>query len=132
MLVTKRLAGMKLALAVIVAAGALGMSVGSAAAAPTNGLSGLFGECTNGASGTFIVNSGNSHAAQTWNVAHLWFSTGGTGIFVPSALDLSYNESPPVLVTKGNAPGNVTCAISADEGGFTLSGWVTGRMVVNG
>ena len=132
MLVRTRRAGTKLALAAALGVGVLGISAGSAGAAPMNGLTGSFWGCSDGLTGTFVINSGNSHAAQTWNVAHLTFTTGGTGIFVPTALDLSFNGMSGGLVTKGSAPGDVTCSILASQGGFTLSGMVTGRVVLDG
>jgi hypothetical protein len=79
------------------------------------------------------VNSGNSHAPTTWNVAHLTFLSGATGIFVPSELDLSINGGPAQPVFKGSAPGSTTCFIFASQDGFfTLSGTVTGKIVQTG
>jgi hypothetical protein len=112
--------------------GGLGSSAGAAPTNAPSSLTGQFFNCSNGDSGTFTVNSGNSHAAQTWNVAHLVFASGGTGIFVPTALALSFNGSPPTLVTKGSTTGSVTCSISATEDGFMLNGTVTGNVVTNG
>jgi hypothetical protein len=112
--------------------GVLGLGVVGASAAPgnaPNSLTGTFFNCSNGDSGTFVVNSGNSHAAQTWNVAHLTFSGGGTGNFVPTSLALAVNGVPEPPATKGNAQGSVTCSISASEDGFTLTGTVVGNIV---
>jgi hypothetical protein len=114
---------------------ALGTSV--AAAAPSHAPSALSGtfDCPNGETGTFVVNSGNAHAATTWNVAHLTFSSGGTGIFVPTMLDLTFTfdgQTSTSQATKGSAPSAITCTISAAQDGFTLSGVVTGTIVHNG
>jgi hypothetical protein len=118
--------------------GLLGLGVAGAGASPSNApaaTSGMF-ICPGGVTGTFLLNSGNSHAAQPWNIAHLTFDSGGTGIFVPSALDftITFDGQPPVNVnaTKGSAPGPVTCTISESAPGFSLSGSVTGRIVMNG
>ena len=84
---------------------------------------------------SFVVNSGNAQAATTWNVAHLTFSSGGTGIFVPTMLDLTFSfdgQTSTSHATKGSAPSAITCTISATQDGFTLSGVVTGTIVHNG
>jgi hypothetical protein len=123
-------------LACVVGLGAaLGTSV--AAAAPSHAPSALSGtfDCPNGETGTFVVNSGNARAATTWNVAHLTFSSGGTGIFVPTMLDLTFSfdgQTSTSHATKGSAPSAITCTISAAQDGFTLSGVVTGTIVHNG
>ena len=114
---------------------ALGTSV--TAAAPSHAPSALSGtfDCPNGETGTFVVNSGNAQAATTWNVAHLTFSSGGTGIFVPTMLDLTFSfdgQTSTSHATKGSAPSAITCTISATQDGFTLSGVVTGTIVHNG
>lgn len=115
--------------------GVAGAGAAVANAAPTNApssLTGSFFGCSNGDSGTFVVNSGNNHATQTWNVAHLTFSTGGTGIFVPTNLALTFNGMSAPPSTKGSAPGSVTCSISAGGNGFTLTGSVTGNIITTG
>jgi hypothetical protein len=83
----------------------------------------------------FTVNSGNSHAAQAWGSAHLTFNGGGTGIFVPTELNLTITSGGMTFTsdsTKGNAPGSVTCTILESAPGFSLSGIVTGTIVANG
>lgn len=118
--------------------GLLGLGAAGAGASPSNAPAATTGTfiCPGGVTGTFLLNSGNTHAAQTWNIAHLTFDSGGTGIFVPSALDLTitFDGQPPVTLnaTKGSAPGSVTCSISEGGPEFSLSGSVTGRIVVNG
>jgi hypothetical protein len=134
-MIKDRIGGRRLSVAAVLGVGVLGPGVATASAAPANAPSsttGSFFGCSNGDSGTFVINSGNSHAAQTWNVAHLSFSSGGTGIFIPTSLDLSFNGSPPTLVTKGAKTGSVTCSILISEDGFTLSGTVTGNIARNG
>ncbi len=91
--------------------------------------------CGNGQTGTFLVSSANAQNPTTWNVAHLTFSSGGSGIFEPTALDLTFTfdgQSQTAHVTKGSAPGSVTCSISAAQDGLTLSGSVTGNIVQRG
>jgi len=118
--------------------GLLGLGAAGAGAAPSNAPAATTGMfiCPGEVTGTFLLNSGNSHAAQTWNIAHLTFDSGGTGIFVATALDLTitFDSQPPVIVnaTKGSAPGSVTCSISESAPGFSLLGNVTGQIVMNG
>ena len=118
--------------------GLLGLGAAGAGASPSNAPAATTGTfiCPGGVTGTFLLNSGNSHAAQTWNIAHLTFDSGGRGIFVPSSLDLTitFDGQPPVSVnsTKGSAPASVTCTISESAPGFSLSGSVSGRIVTNG
>jgi hypothetical protein len=95
-------------------------------------LTGSFFGCSNGDNGTFVVNSGNSHAPVTWNAANLTFSSGGTGVFIPTAEALLVNGSPEQPVSKGSTVGSVTCSISASGDGFTLTGMVTGNIVTTG
>jgi hypothetical protein len=114
--------------------GVLGVGVAGAGAAPRNAptsVSGTFFDCSNGDSGTFVVNSGNSQPT-TLNAAHLTFSGGGTGIFVPTGRTLTFNGVPEPPVTKGSAQGSVTCSISASEDGLPLTGTVVGNIIANG
>jgi hypothetical protein len=124
---------------VLLCAVGLGAGLGTSAvgAAPSNAPSALSGtfDCGNGVSGTFVVNSGNAAAPTTWNVAHLTFSSGGSGIFVPTTLDLTFSAGGQTFTshaTKGSAPTAITCTISAAGDGFTLSGVVAGKIVHNG
>ena len=116
----------------LVAAGALTLAgAAPALASPVNAptsLTGSFFACSNGDSGTFVTNSGNTHAPTTWNSAHLTFSSGGTGVFIPTSLALSVNGIPETPVSKGSTQGSVTCSISAIAPGFTLTGTVTGNI----
>jgi hypothetical protein len=114
-------------------AGAGTAGVAAASASPSNAPSavkGSFFDCSNGDSGTFVVNSGQ--ASSSWNVAQLAFSSGGAGIFVPTAMNLSVNGTPEGTVTKGSTTGSVTCSIQATQPGFTLTGVVTGNIVRTG
>jgi hypothetical protein len=135
-MIRDRIGRVRLGAVAVLGVGVLGLGVASASAAPTNApnsLTGIFYDCTpTGDSGTFVINSGNSHAAQTWNVAHQTFSAGGTGIFVPTSLALVFNGVPETPVNKGATRGSVTCSIYANEDGFILSGSVTGKIVHNG
>jgi hypothetical protein len=113
-------------------AAAVGVGVSGASASPSNAptaLSGTF-NCS-GSTGTFVVNSGNAMAPVTWNVAHLTFSSGDTGIFVPTALHLTFTfmgQSQPLDASKGSAHGSATCSIAATQGDFSLTGSVTGNI----
>lgn len=133
--------------AVLIPAAASMLSSPEASAAPSNAPSALQGtfNCGGGVTGAFVTNSGNS-SATTWSIAHLSFTGGGTGIFVPASLDLSISVGgvpigPPEVATKGNAPAPDTCTIlatfpvpspSGGTGNATLSGVVTGRIVRTG
>jgi hypothetical protein len=133
-----KLVGRALVASATLSMGLLGLGAAGAASSPSNAPAATTGTfiCPGGVTGKFLLNSGNSHAAQTWNIAHLTFDSGGTGTFVPSALDLTitFDSQPPVTVnaTKGSAPGSVTCTISESTPGFSLSGSVTGRIVMKG
>jgi hypothetical protein len=122
----------RLPLAVVAVCAAALVGANGVGASPVNSpdaLTGTFFDCSNGASGTFVVNSGNAQANQTWNVAHLTFSSGGTGVFIPTTLALSYNGMTAPPTNKGSAQGSVTCSIAASGPGFTLTGTVTGNIV---
>jgi len=96
-------------------------------------LSGTFSDCTNGASGTFVVNSGKAQAT-TWNAAHLTFANGGRGIFTTTARNLTITVGGEVVgtevVSKAAKRNPVTCTITATLGDTTVSGTVTGKMVI--
>jgi hypothetical protein len=130
-----RLAGVALGSLALVTAATLNAT--SAQAAPVGAKSSLSGsfDCGGGVSGTFLVNSGNAQSAQTWNVAHLSFTGGGTGIFVPTRLDLTFTmdgQSFTSHAVKGSAPTAITCTIAAGGDGFSLAGTVAGKIVRNG
>lgn len=61
----------RVAVGSVVIAAAAGLGMSSAVAAPVHAKSSLTGtfDCGGGVTGTFVVNSGNAQAAQTWNSA---------------------------------------------------------------
>lgn len=142
--------------------GAVVQGSGSVAgAAPVNAPSALHGTftCGTGVSGTFVTNTGNA-TGTAWNVAHLLFTTGARGIFVPTSLSFTVSEvavtptTGDVVATttfhvptraKGNGhpPSTMTCQIAATEGPeptpttgleitITLTGTVVGKIAMNG
>lgn len=148
----------------IAAAAALPLSIGAiavgsvnvAGAAPVAAPSSLHGTftCGTGMTGVFVTNTGNA-TATPMNVAHLMFSTGATGIFVPSTLTFTIvvvtTTTGTVIGTfsatsvkgNGHAPSTDSCTISATIGPFatpdtggditaTLTGTVVGKIVMNG
>ena len=97
-------------------------------------MSGTF-DCGSAGTGAFVINSGNSHAAQTWNVAHLTFDSGTTGIFVPNMINLSgsFDGQPITQQASKNGPvGSALCTIHISQGPFTLDGQVGGMIVMSG
>jgi hypothetical protein len=127
----------RVALGSMIIAAAAGVGVSTAQAAPVHAKSSLSGtfDCGGGVTGTFVVNSGNAQSAQTWNSAHMTFASGGTGIFVPTELDLTITVDGQTVTshaTKGSAPSTVSCSIAAAADGFSLTGTVTGKIVRNG
>lgn len=130
-----RFLGASMTAAAFAVTGAIG--VGSAAyAAPSNAktsVSGTF-DCGGGVQGEFVVNSGNAQAATTWNVAHLFFSGGGTGIFQPSAFDLTFSTPQGTfseVASKNGPKPTTTCFISAAPApGYSLAGLVTGKITL--
>jgi len=145
---------MKMASVGALCVGAIGFAASSAVAgaSPTRAPSASSGTftCTTGRSGTFTINSGHS-TGTSWNVAHLSFTGGGTGIFVPSVISTTTTATTTTGTvvfttsstrTKGNGhtPAPNACSISAmaqfTTGGqmltFSLSGTVTGKLVANG
>jgi hypothetical protein len=119
----------------------VGMTAAGAVPSGPNVSTGSF-TCPGGVTGSFVApgNSGGDKAAD-WSVAHLTFTSDGRGIFVPTALDLTFliNGLPAGSFsgTKGNAPSSVTCSIVSDKqsfpgGTFQFVGTVTGNIVTNG
>jgi len=117
--------------------GWLGVGAVAASAAPSNAPNSLTGpfSCDNGDAGTFVVNSGNANGT-TWNVPHLTFTSGVTGVFSPTAFDLTFTfpGGTQTQVAQKNNPskGSVTCTISASQGPFSLNGTVVGNITTNG
>src|SRR5215510_13206167 len=115
-------------------AAVIGFGATSASASPGNAPSALTGafDCGSVGSGTFVVNSGNAHAAVTWNAAHLTFADGSTAVFQPRAFDLTFTFGGQSMtqVASKNGPGSTMCSIAASQDGFSLSGTVTGKVTV--
>jgi hypothetical protein len=116
----------------------VGMVAPGAGAAPVkakSAFSGTFSDCSNGASGTFVVNSGRSEAPN-WSVAHLTLASGQRGIFSATSLDLTFTVDGQVVGTdvrsKHAKRGAVTCSIEAVLPDGTLAGTVVGKMTING
>lgn len=118
------------------AAGVVALGASGASASPVNAKTALIGtfDCGSVGAGTFVVNSGNAHAATTWNVAHLTFTDGSTAVFQPRAFDLTFtfNGQSMTQVASKNGPGSTVCGISASQDGFSLSGTVTGKVTFTG
>src|SRR5262249_51541978 len=117
--------------------GVAGMATASASPSnPPTSVSGHF-TCPGGVAGTIVVNNGKgSPPTTTRTSAHLTFTNGRTRIFGPTAPDLTFMfPQGPVTehFTKGNAPGSITCSITAPlQPPFFLTGTVTGNVIRNG
>jgi hypothetical protein len=128
-----RVLGATLTGAAAISAGVIGLGAVSASAAPSNAptaISGIF-DCGAAGAGTFVINSGNAHAATTWNVAHLTFADGSTAVFQPRVFDLTFTFDGQSFteVASHNGTGSTLCSISADLGeGASLSGTVIGKV----
>jgi len=99
-------------------------------------VSGTFSDCSNGKSGTFVVNSGNAKG-KAWSAAQLTFADGSHGVFTPTALDLTISVNGQVVGTQVQSKhpkrNSVTCTIAATTpDGASLAGTVTGKIVSNG
>jgi hypothetical protein len=116
--------------------GSIGLFTSAASASPTKAPSALSGkfDCGSVGSGMFVINSGNSQATTTWNVAHLTFANGSTAVFQPRALNLTitFNGQTVTQNASKNGPGSTVCSISAGGPGFSLSGTVTGKITPTG
>jgi hypothetical protein len=78
--------------------------------APTHG-SGTF-SCSDGSSGTFVNNDGNSHdQKQPWIPGFVTFADGSTGVFITDSLVITVNGTVVLSQSKGNAPGPITCDV---------------------
>jgi len=128
---TSRTLAVALGGALLVAATIFAIAPLGAGAAPANAPGALAGtfSCDNGLSGTFVA-TGNNGRGTSWNVAHLTFADGGTGVFHPTAFDLmgSFDGQtfPEVTQKHNTSKGDVTCSISGRNDGFSLSGSVQG------
>jgi len=114
----------------------LGFAV-SATAAPERAPHRLVGTADCGSDGTFdfIATQSNSEST-TWNPAFITRSDGATGLFIPASLDGTFtgpDGSFSFSSAKATAPGPVSCDIAAEAGpGFTLTGTVTGQIILTG
>jgi hypothetical protein len=119
-----------------ISAAVAGFGGASASASPVHAKTALTGafDCGSVGSGTFVVNSGNAHAAVTWNAALLTFADGSTAVFQPRAFDLTFTFEGQSMtqVASKNGPGSTVCTISASQDGFSLSGTVTGKVTITG
>ena len=117
-------------------AAVIGFGAPSASASPVNAKNALTGafDCGSVGAGTFVVNSGNAHAAVTWTAAHLTFADGSTAVFQPRAFNLTFTFDGQSMtqVASKNGPGSTVCSISASQDGFSLSGTVTGKVTHTG
>jgi hypothetical protein len=107
-------------------AGLIGLGAASASAAPVNAPNANTGKfnCGTLGFGTYVINTGNSHApVVAWSAAQLTFKdgTGRTGVFQPRA----YNFTEGLVASK-NGPGSTVCSVT-DAAGNPL-GTVTGQV----
>jgi hypothetical protein len=93
-------------------------------------------DCGSDATFDFLVTESNSES-NTWNPAFITRSDGATGLFIPASFDLTFTSpegSFSFTAVKGaTAPGPVSCEIEAEPApGFTLTGTVTGTIILTG
>jgi hypothetical protein len=127
-------------------AGVISLGAGAASAAPSNAknsTTGTFSACSDGSSGTFVINTGNANG-MSWGQAHLTLANGSTANFKPSSLNITFTFTPTgqppqsqtQMQTKNNPKGSVTCTIhaggSSPEGTFALDGTVVGTITTHG
>ena len=114
----------------------LGLAV-PATADPSRAPDLLVGTADCGSDGTFdfLATESNSES-NTWNPAFITRSDGATGLFIPASFDLTFTSpegSFSFTAAKGAAPGPVSCDIEAEPApGFTLTGTVTGTIILTG
>jgi hypothetical protein len=114
----------------------LGLAV-PAAADPGRAPNLLVGTADCGSDGTFEFIVTQSHSeSTTWSPAFLTGSDGTTGLFIPTSLDLTFTTpegSFSFTEQKGAMSGPVSCQIeAAPEPGVTLTGTVTGTIILTG
>jgi hypothetical protein len=91
-----------------------------------------------GSDGTFdfLATESNSEESNTWTPAFITRSDGATGLFIPASFDLTFTSpegSFSFTAAKGAVPGPVSCDIEAEPApGFTLTGTVTGTIILTG
>jgi hypothetical protein len=97
----------------------------------------LVGTADCGSAGTFgfLATQSNSEST-TWSPAFITGSDGATGLFIPASLDLTFTSpegSFSFTATKGATSGPVSCDIEGEPApGFTLTGTVTGTIILTG
>ncbi len=90
-----------------------------------------------GSDGTFdfVVNQSNSDS-QSWSPAFLTSSDGASGLFIGTSVDLTFTSpegSFSFSAQKGATAGPASCDIEAELApGFTLTGTVTGTIILTG
>ena len=97
----------------------------------------LVGTADCGSAGTFdFVAPESNSESTTWSPAFITGSDGATGLFIPASLDLTITTPGGTLsftAAKGATSGPVSCDISAEQPpGFTLTGTVTGTIILTG
>jgi hypothetical protein len=108
-----------------------------AAAQPGRAPNLLVGTADCGSEGTFdfVVTESNSEST-TWSPAFLTRSDGATGLFIPASLDVTLTTpegSFSFTGAKGAVSGPVSCDIEGEStSGFTLTGTVTGTIILTG
>jgi hypothetical protein len=92
-------------------------------------------DCGSDGTFTFVVTQSNSES-NPWNPAFVTRSDGATGLLIPASLDFTFTTpegSFSFTGAKGATSGPVSCAIDADlPPGFTLTGTVTGTIILSG
>jgi hypothetical protein len=114
----------------------LGVAV-PASADPSRAPNLLVGTADCGSDGTFdFVTPQSNSESTTWAPAFITRSDGATGLFIPTSFDLTFASpegSSSFTAAKGAASGSVSCDIVGEPApGFTLSGTVTGKIILTG
>jgi hypothetical protein len=105
-------------------AGVIGLGAANASAAPGNAKNATTGafDCRAIGSGTYVINTGNTHApVVAWSAAQLSFKDGRTGVFQPRAYDFAEG-----LVASKKGRASTVCSVFDADG--NLLGTVTGQV----
>jgi hypothetical protein len=97
----------------------------------------LVGTADCGSDGTFdFFGTESNSESTTWNPVFITRSDGATGLFIPATVDLTFTGpegSFSFTEAKGATSGPVSCDIDgAPAPGFTLTGTVTGKIILTG
>ena len=108
-----------------------------ATAAPSRAPNLLVGTADCGSAGTFdFLGTQSNSESTTWNPVFVTRSDGATGLFIPASLDLTFTSpegSFSFTAAKGATSGPVSCDIVGQLApGFTLTGTVTGKIILTG